>query len=336
MVEGSAAPPVRTRSWPAVVARVLQRATMNFVEDRCTHMAAAISYFALFALFPITLLAVAIFGVVLRNQGVQADVLEAIVEALPIEATSIEDSLRAVADLGPALTIVSLLGAVWTVGTLASAVSRSVNVVFDVDRSRPILHGKLVDYSLVPVAGGLLLASFTLTAAWRVAQASAYGRLGGSFGWLWDAGALAIPAALSFLTFLFIYWLLPNRRIMLRYIWPGALVAAIGIEVAKNGFALYLANIADYDVVYGSLGGVIALLFWVYVSSNILLFGAQVAAEVPHVLFEEPRHGHTGAGVATNWRTSLLAILRGLVIAPGDQAGPAVPEHASDEASEGS
>lgn len=64
-------------------------------------------------------------------------------------------------------------------------------------------------------------------------------------------------------------------------------------------------------------------------SANILLFGAEVAAELSHVLPEEPRHGHAGASEA-KWRASLLAVLRGLVLALGEQAGPAVPEHALD------
>ncbi len=182
------------------------------------------------------------------------------------------------------------------------------------------------------MVGLLFLGSFALTTFWRVAHARAgerFATFDGELAWLWDAGALSIAVALSFLTFLFLYWLLPNRPVQLRYIWPGALLAALGIEVAKQGFAFYLAGFANYDVVYGSLGGVFALLFWVYLSANILLFGAEVAAELPHVLREEPRHGHAGATEA-NWRGSLLAVLRGLVLAPGEQVGPALPEHPAD------
>jgi membrane protein len=191
------------------------------------------------------------------------------------------------------------------------------------------LRGILVDYSLLPVVGVLFLSSFLVTAAWRVVQAQTDERiefLGGQSSLLWDAGALAIPSALSFLTFLFLYWLLPNLPVRLRDIWPGALVAGLGIELAKHGFALYLANFANYELVYGSLGGVIALLFWVYLSANILLFGAEIAAEVPHVLREEPRHGHADAAPA-DWRASLLTVLRGLVLVPEEEVGPAAAEH---------
>ena len=318
------APPAAVaHRWWLVSRRVLRRAMMNFAEDRGTHMAASISYFALLSLFPLALLAVSIFGIVLRDADVQARVLEAIVDALPVEETSIEDTLRAVAGGGPTLTIVSLGGAIWTAGALSRAIRSSVNVAFDVERPRPPLRGILVDYSLLPVVGLLFLGSFALTAAWRVAQVRTDERLAGlgGFAWLWDVGALAIPAALSFLTFLFLYWLLPNLAVRLRDIWPGALVAALGVEALKHGFAFYLANFASFDVVYGSLGGVIALLIWIYLSANILLVGAEVAAEVPHVLHEEPRHGHAGATETDrDWRASLLTVLRGLVLAPEEEA----------------
>jgi membrane protein len=104
-------------------------------------------------------------------------------------------------------------------------------------------------------------------------------------------------------------------------VWPGALVAALAFEAAKTGFAAYIAHSGEYQVVYGSLGGLIALLFWVYVSANIMLFGAELAAELGHVMRGEPRHGHALADEG-DWRHSLLTMLRGLVFAPEDERPP--------------
>lgn len=329
-IAASSVPPFALGTW----ARVLRRATVNFVEDRCTHMAAAISYFALFSIFPLVALAISVFGIVLRDPDVQANVVEAIVGAIPIDTPDIQESLRDLAKLGPTLTIVALFGTLWTASALTTAVQRSLNVVFDVDRSRPALRGKAIDYLVLSLLGLLFLASFAATAAWRVVQAQTDARIGlftGQLSWVWEVGTIAIPAAGTFATFLFLYWLLPNRPVRLREIWPGALVATIAFEVVKFGFAVYLANFANYQAVYGSLGGVIALLFWVYISANIFLFGAEIAAEAPHVLHEEPRHGHArGAAGEGEWRRSLWLLLRGLVLAPGEQAGPAAPVHAED------
>jgi hypothetical protein len=150
--------------------------------------------------------------------------------------------------------------------------------------------------------------------------------------WLWDAGAIAIPLLLSFLMFLFIYWLLPNRHVELRYTWPGALIAAVAFEAVKFGFTIYLANFNDYEI-YGSLAGAMVLLFWVFVSSNIMLFGAEVANEIPHVLHEEPRHGFEED--EGDWRSSLWSFIRGLALAPGDMHPDHFHEHARHSAASG-
>ena len=148
-----AAAPISSRpgaTWRLAL-RILARATVNFIDDRGTQMAAAISYYALFSLFPLTLLAVSIFGIVLRAPGVQERVLNAIIAFLPIHDQSIADSLRNVANLGPTITAISALGSVWAAGALSGAVRSTLNVVFEVDRERPLLHGALVDYLLLPI-----------------------------------------------------------------------------------------------------------------------------------------------------------------------------------------
>ncbi len=296
---------------------VLGRAVTNFIEDSGNQMAAAVSYYALFSLFPLTLLAVSIFGVIIRDPGVQDVVLAGIIGFLPIRDQSIANSLRHVADLGPTLTAVSAVGSVWSAGALSAALRSSLNVVFEVQTGRPWFHAKLIDYVFLPIIALPLVGGIVLTTVWRIAQAEFGQALGVvaspiSFSFFWNAGAIAIPFGLTFVAFMLTYWLLPNRHPRFRYIWPGALLAAIGFELLKVGFAAYLEHFASFDVIYGSLGSVIVLLFWVYLTANIVIFGGEVAAEVPHVLHGEPRHGGDFEG---NWKLSVLSFLRGLVMA---------------------
>ena len=317
-------PPVKP--W-RVLALVLPRAVTSFVEDGCTQQAAAISYFALFSVFPLALLVAAVFGLVLRDQNLQSRVLESLVAAIPVQAPSVANSLRALADLGPTLSVVGFLAAVWSSSALASAIRAALDIVFVVDQPRPLLRAKLVDYAIVLGAGMLFLASTAVTTSWRIVQAQAdrqLGVFGGNLGWLWDLGALAIPAALTFFTFLLLYRGLPHRRTRLLHIWPGALIAALAFEVAKSGFAAYVARYTEYDLVYGSLGGVIALLFWVYLSANILLFGGEVASEIGFALRGEERKGQpmVAGMIEADWRRSLITLLRGLILAPPDDDRP--------------
>ncbi|MFA7249926.1 MAG: YhjD/YihY/BrkB family envelope integrity protein, partial [Dehalococcoidia bacterium] len=99
--------------------QVLGRAVTNFIEHSGNQMAAAISYYALFSLFPLTLLVMSIFGVVLRDPGIREQVLAGIIAFLPIQDQSIAASLRNVAALGPTLTVVSALGSLWSAGALS-------------------------------------------------------------------------------------------------------------------------------------------------------------------------------------------------------------------------
>ncbi|MYA18970.1 MAG: YihY/virulence factor BrkB family protein [Chloroflexi bacterium] len=259
---------------------VLWGASVNFGVGRVYLMAAAISYFALLSIFPFLLLALAIFGVVLRDEELQGRVLAEIVAALPIEAPTIAEALNNLAGRGASMGLFALIGTVIAATALARALRGSLNAIFRAEQQRPIVVGWLLDLTVLPVLGLLFITSLLLSTVWRFVEA-----LAGNIGPLeeltlfWELGAFAIPALLSFVGLLLLYLFLPNRPLHLRDVWPGALIAMLGFQIGTFVFAIYFENFGAYDLVYGSLGGVIALLGWVFVSSLILLFGAEVAAE---------------------------------------------------------
>ena len=258
---------------------LLWHAIVNFGKDRVPQMAAAISYFALLSIFPFLLLALAIFGLVLRDGELQQRVLTEIVAALPIEAPTIEEALGNLAGSGASMGVVALVGTVIAATALARSLRGSLNVIFRAEEQRPLLLSWLVDMTVLPVLGLLFITSLLLSTVWRFAQAVADDLGLEEVAPLWELGALAIPALLSFVGLLLLYLLLPNRSLHLLDLWPGALIAMVGFQIGTFVFAIYFENFGAYDLIYGSLGGVIALLAWVYVSSLILLFGAEVAAE---------------------------------------------------------
>ena len=296
------------------IPRLLGRALVGFVLDRGSQMAAAISYYALFSMFPLTLLAVSIFGIVLRDQPFQDRVLAAILDVLPVEDETIADALHRVASLGPTLTFVSALVSLWTAAALSASLRNALNVVFAAEQGRPYLRGKAMDFLLMPVLGLPFIGGVALTTAWRVIEREVGDRWAAFDGWLgyvWTFGFLAIPFGLTFVAFLLTFWLLPNRRLALRYLWPGALVTTLLFEALKQLFAVYVHTIATFDAIYGPLSSVIVLLFWVYLTATIVVFGAEVSAALPGIA-----SGGPGAG---DWRRSTLTFLRGLVLAPENE-----------------
>lgn len=328
------------RPWYRLILPVLGRAAANFREDRGTQLAAAISYYGLFSLFPLTLLAVSVFGVVLRSERVKARVLDHLFTQLPLDPGqgSVQQALENAASLGPTLSVVSLLGAFWTAGALSAAIRSALNVIFDAPRNRPLVRGKAVDYMLLPIIGLPFLGGVFATTAWRIMQRNveALPFVEGQVEWLWELGALLIPLGLSFIAFLLLYTLIPNRYVELRYAVPGALLAAVLFELLKVGFAIYLANFASYDVIYGPISSVIVLLFWVYVTANIMLFGAEVASEAPHVVHPVRRLGRASVMDEGGWRRSLWSFARGLVLAGDDSTtrAPAEAERPAEPARE--
>jgi membrane protein len=314
----SAATTTPTRISFRLIPRLLGRALVGFVLDRGSQMAAAISYYALFSLFPLTLLAVSIFGLVLRNQPFQDRVLTAILDVLPIEDETIAEALRRTADLGPTLTFVSAVVSLWTAAALSASLRNALNVVFAVEGGRPYLRGKALDFLLLPVLGIPFIGGVAVTTAWRIVIREVGDRwqlLDGWLGAIWWAGFLAIPIVLTFVTFLLIFWLLPNRRLPFRYLWPGALVTTLLFEALKQVFALYVHQLATFDAIYGPVSSVIVLLFWVYLTATMVVFGAEISAALPTLT--------TGGPGAGDWRRSTWTFIRGLALAPENEASRA-------------
>ena len=306
--------------WISVVLRVSGRAAKNFAEDRGTQMAAAISYYTLFSLLPLLILTVAIFGVVIRDSSLQARVIDSLVDALPILPSDVSAVVEGTAKSAPQLALVALLGVLWTSGALSASLRMALNVAFEARRTRPALRGKLIDYALLPILGLPVLGSVVLSATWQIIrQRTENLPLAANFEWVWGAATLGTSMSLSFFAFSLLYWLAPNRTVRFRYLWPGALFAAVAFEGLKYLFTIYLTNFASYDVVYGALGGVVVLLFWVFLSANILILGAEVANEIPHVLYEEPRHGRERGREDRSWVSAVWKVIRWFLLAPEDE-----------------
>ena len=276
------------------VKTLLQRSAGEFLKDDGGQLAAAISYYALFSLFPLLIFVVAIAGLLIRDHAVQDDIVNEVLKNIPLSEgegrDSVTDAVRGVAGAGKgALGLLGLAGMAWAGSSLFGALRKALNTAFDdTAPKRPFVQQKAIDLALVLAVAVFFLVSIGATAFLRIVrnystELGALGEAAERAGLLWDAASYAIPLVFSFVAFTALYCLVPSRLRSPLEVWPGALVAALVFEVAKLGFSFYLENFTSYDVVMGSLGAVAAFLFWLYVSANIMLFGAEVASEYPRV-----------------------------------------------------
>ena len=318
---------------------LVMRSLKGYFDDGCSQRAAAISYYVLFSLFPLVIFSVGILGLVLRDQEMQADLVESIMDNIPLSQDEGRDEVTSTLEnvattRGSAIGILGLIVLAWSASSMFGVIRSSLNQVFHVQAPRPIVPQKLLDLGVVLACAPFFIASVVATSALRLARTASedlhfLGDLPENLGAAWWAASAALPIAISFVAFFLVYWLIPARRTHARYVVPGALLAAVLFEVVKVGFSIYLENFASYDVIFGSLGAVVAFLFWVYLSANILLLSAEFVSELPDVMAGRFDERAPAPGPRKTSREKVLRLLRSLILRPKDEPPAAGPGEVS-------
>lgn len=254
----------------------------QFHENDLFTSAAAMSYFGLMALFPALLLLFAIS----HKLAAGSQLLAHAVDVYPGSAKFLRETIEAFSDLGFGAIVTCIVLVLWAGSWVFAVIERALNRIWGAI-SRTFWHGRALTIGMVGAVGLLLSLSVFVTSilvAFREMAVSLSPRqlerytllasVGSAF-WqvLFAAGSYLITVAL----FVFVYRFMPKAEVTLRDTLPGALLAGALWEVAKYVFAWSL-NYFHYDQIYGSVGAVVAVLTWSYVSSLILLFGAQLTA----------------------------------------------------------
>jgi membrane protein len=270
---------VRNRSpWGSMLSHTLHQ----FHENDLFTSAAAMSYFGLMALFPALLLLLAISN----KLAAGSQMLAHAVDVYPGSRDFLRDTIESFAHLGLGAIITCIILVLWAGSWVFAVIERALNRIWGAI-SRTFWHGRALTIGMVGVVGLLLSLSVLVTSA-LVALREIAGNLSprqiarytlllsvGSAFWqiVFALGSYLITVAL----FVLIYRLLPRAAVTWRDTLPGAFLGGLLWEIAKYIFAWSLGYF-HYDEIYGSVGAVVAVLTWSYVSSLILLFGAQLTA----------------------------------------------------------
>jgi membrane protein len=264
------------------VARALPRAVEDMFTDRCTQYAAAIAYRVLFSLFPLTIALVSVFGLVLQDDELRQEVIDEIVDILPVSEsgqTNVTQSIEGIATPLSAIGFISLVALLWGASGMMASIRLGLEAAMKVERGRPAARAKLVDFILVAAAGVLVLLIVGLSAfgaffsnlADRFAE---WAGIDAPSGWLVRDG---IQLVLIGVTVLLLYRFVPARKLRRRGALAGAILTAVGVWGSTKVLAIVFADFSRYNLIYGSLAGVMTFLFFVYVVAWILLLGAEFA-----------------------------------------------------------
>ncbi|PZF25669.1 ribonuclease BN [Curtobacterium sp. MCLR17_045] len=263
----------------------LKKTLREFTSDQCTDLAASLTYYSVLALFPGLLAVVSILGLVsdpaktietllqvIRNVG-GGDVASLLKE--PVNGL-----VRSPA--APVTFIVGLLGALWSASGYVGAFGRAMNRIYNVREGRPI-------WKLRPTMLGVTVTTVVLLVVGLLVLVS--GPLARSFGDVIGLGDVAatvllivqwpILLVIAIIVVAVLYYWSPNvKQPKFTWVSGGSILALLIWIIASVGFGFYVGNFSNYNATYGSLGGVIVFLLWIWITNNALLFGAEFDAEI--------------------------------------------------------
>ena len=250
--------------------------------------AAALSYYFLLALFPLLLFLLAMLGHLAEaGTELRRDLLRYLGTLMPRTASALVyatvDEITRNAD-GGKLTF-GLLLALWFASYGMGAISETLNSAYGVRETRPFWKARLVSVALTVALTVLIITALALVLyGGSIGEAlSARLGLGEAFEWTWKI--VQWPIVLCFVLFAFalIYYFAPDVEEQKWYwITPGSLAGVVMWLFVSFGFRLYLRYFDSYSVTYGSLGAVIILMLWFYLTGAAILIGGQVNAEIEH------------------------------------------------------
>src|SRR3990170_6374192 len=181
---------------------------LQFQADQCTHLAAAISYYAIFSLFPLLLGLIAIGAIFLQSPSLQATIVERVASYLPGSGDLISHTVAEVIKERGTLGLISIAGFVWSATGVFAAIRLALNVAWGAPHARPFVRGKVFDLVLVGTVGVLVVLSLALTSFLRIAETVEVPLLGlrpFHANPLWDAVQAIAPLIFSTLGFALVY-----------------------------------------------------------------------------------------------------------------------------------
>ncbi|AIQ46461.1 ribonuclease [Paenibacillus sp. FSL R7-0273] len=248
-------------------------------DDDVQGVSAQLTYYLILSLFPFLIFIMTLIGYAHIPLEDKIHQLERI---MPAEAYSIiEEILRDVSEgRSQALLSFGMLATLWAASKGINAIIKGLNRAYDIDESRAFWKIRGIAFLATLSIGLVVLLSILLLVfgSWLKTQVFLLAELPYGLNKLWDLLQYTVPLFVMFVVFTLLYWIAPSRRLRLKEVMPGALFSTIGWIVTSVLFSVYVNQFSDFTKTYGSLGGVMILLIWLYISSIIILAGGEINA----------------------------------------------------------
>jgi membrane protein len=251
----------------------------KFSEDGCQIFASSITFYSILSIFPALLLLISVSGIVINKFSIKSDILVFVEGRIPIIYDFVDNNITNIIKNRTSIGIIGFLILFITSAYVFDSIQFALNKIFRTETHRKFWKQKIYGFLIMfliffiiiitfSLSTGLFYLSNTLTDILNIEESFSTEIL--------KLLSIAIGIFFNFLIFILIYYFGINKKINFRQIYRGALTVAVGLESAKHLFVFYLDRFASYQLTYGSVGSVIAFLSWIYISSMILLLGAEI------------------------------------------------------------
>jgi membrane protein len=267
----------KMKSW-----ELLKDIYARFMNDDLLSIGAQATFFLLLSLFPFLIFVITLitYMPMINFQ----DSIQVLAAFMPENAYLILRDIvnQTIANRSVALLSFGMLSALWSSASGVTSLIRGINRAYDQEETRRSWKITAVSLYFALELAVAIIFSLILIVFGKILGTQIFHFLGFSDVSLkvWSYVGYIIALITTILVFISLYYNTPNRRLKFREVIPGAVVASLGWVIVSIAFSYYVDNLGNYSKVYGSLGGIIALLMWLYVSSIIILMGAEINASL--------------------------------------------------------
>jgi membrane protein len=256
----------------------MQQLIFRIKDDDLTGMSAQITYYLILAFFPFLIFLINLLSFI----NISSETLiTSFQELVPNEIGELVKNIamRTMQNKSETLLSLGVIGCLWATSKGILAIIKGLNRAYDVEESRKFIKLYLLAFISTIGVIAMIIVSLIMIVFGKIIGIYAFGMVDAmTFDVVWSIIRYGITVTLLFITFCLIYKYVPNRELKARNIRVGAVFATFGWIVVSLVFSLYVNNFQHYEKVYGSLGGMIALIGWLYISAFIILLGGELNA----------------------------------------------------------
>jgi membrane protein len=271
------------------ILEILRSAFYRFGEKHGSEAAASLAYYAFFSIFPMLLVFIVVGSFFVDRAVVQAQLLHLLHGILPGVEDVVIANIEGVLELRGAVTLLALISLIWSATSVFNILAKNINRAFPDAKEPDFFKGRMLGFFMFLALCLLMVLSFgasTISGLMPVINVPFNDKvLHETF--IWQVGAFLVPVGLNMLMFWALYQWVPMVDVNHKAAFLGGLVAGVVWELLNNAFTWYLSSgLSRYRLVYGSVGTIVALLFWIYLTSMIVLIGAHLTASIHHSIIE--------------------------------------------------